>query len=215
MNAIESSLVSGAHWSSRHPCHGRRCAQRGKCFMREFLANNLVHVVAFATLISRLGDIGTTFLVTPTLKVEANPVVRRFGWRYALATAAVALIPYYSIHGGVIILTVSFLIAASNASEAMLARFMGEEKYARLNRDAMQKMSIPGGLLLLCLPAFFYLMLGLIMSLLFPVSIENWGFDIAMGTVMCSVALLIFCPIRFFSERRLPKGPQGTKENSN
>jgi hypothetical protein len=66
----------------------------------------------------------------------------------------------------------------------------------------MQKMSIPGGLSLLCLPAFFYLTLGFTMSLLFPVSIESWGFDIAMGTVMCSVALLIFYPIRFFSERR-------------
>jgi len=183
--------------------------------MRDFLTGHLVHVVALATLISRLGDIGTTFLVTPTLKVEANPIVRRFGWRYAFATAAIALIPYYSIHGGVVVLTVSLLIAASNASEAMLARFMGEEKYAALNREAMQKMSAAAGLSFLCLPAFFYLMLGLIISLLFPVSIDSWGFDIAMGTVMCAVALLIFYPIRFFSERRLLVQANGTPENSN
>ena len=178
--------------------------------MREFLTSHLVHVIALATLISRLGDIGTTFLVTPTLKVEANPIVRRFGWRYALATAAIAVIPYYSLHGGVIVLTVSFLIAASNASEAMLARFMGEEKYAALNRHAMRNMSVVAGLSLLCLPAFFYLLLGSTLTLLFPISIESWGFDIATGTILCAVALLIFYPIRFFSERRA----HDTLENS-
>ena len=67
--------------------------------MREFLMRHLVHVVAFATLISRLGDIGTTYLVSPTLRVEANPIARRLGWRYIFATALIALMPYRSIDG--------------------------------------------------------------------------------------------------------------------
>jgi len=164
---------------------------------------NLVHVVAFATLISRLGDIGTTYLVSPTLRVEANPVARRFGWKYIFATALIALIPYRSIHGGVLVLTASFLIAASNASEAMLARFMGEDNYAALNREAIQKMPAPLGLFLLCSPAIFLMMLGLMMLLLFPESGNRWGFDMAEGTITAAAAILIFYPIRFFSERRL------------
>jgi hypothetical protein len=171
--------------------------------MREFLMRHLVHVVAFATLISRLGDIGTTYLVSPTLRVEANPIARRLGWKYAFATALIALIPYRSIHGGVIVLTASFLIAASNASEAMLARFMGEENYAALNREAIQKMPFLLGLSLLCLPAIFLMMLGLMMLLLFPESSNRWGFDVAAGTMAAAAAILIFYPIRFFSERRL------------
>src|SRR5579864_6389300 len=111
--------------------------------MHEFLMGHLVHIVAFATLISRLGDIGTTYLVSPTLRVEANPIARRLGWRYIFATALIALIPYRSIHGGVLVLTASFLIATSNASEAMLARFMGEENYAALNREAIRKTPPP------------------------------------------------------------------------
>jgi len=172
--------------------------------MRGFLMEHLVHVVAFATLISRLGDIGTTYLVSPTLRVEANPIARRLGWKYIFATAVVALIPYRSIHGGVIVLTASFLIAASNASEAMLARFMGEESYAALNREAIQKMPVLLGLSLLCLPAIFLMMLGLMMLLLFPESSNRWGFDMAVGTMVAAAAILIFYPIRFFSERRLP-----------
>jgi hypothetical protein len=171
--------------------------------MREFLMVHLVHVVALATLISRLGDIGTTYLVSPTLRVEANPVARRLGWKYILATAVIAFIPYRSIHGGVLVLTASFLIAASNASEAMLARSMGEESYAALNREAIQKMPLLLGLSLLCLPAIFLMMLGLMMLLLLPESSNRWGFDMAEGTLAAAAAILIFYPIRFFSERRL------------
>ena len=56
----------------------------------------------------------------------------------------------------------------------MLARFMGDEKYAALNRKAMQNMSVVAGLLFLCLPAFFYLMLGLMISILFLISNAQW-----------------------------------------
>jgi len=171
--------------------------------MREFLMGNLVHVVALATLISRLGDIGTTYLVSPTLRVEANPIARRLGWKYIFATVVIALIPYRSIHGGVLVLTASFLIAASNASEAMLARFMGEENYAALNREAIRKTPVLLGLSLLCLPAIFLMMLGLMMLLLFSESSNRWGFDMAEGTMAAAAAILIFYPIRFFSERRL------------
>ena len=171
--------------------------------MREFLMGHLVHIVALATLISRLGDIGTTYLVSPTLRVEANPIARRLGWKYIFATAFIALIPYRSIHGGVLVLTASFLIAALNAAEAMLARFMGEENYAALNREAIQKIPFLLGLSLLCLPAIFLMMLGLMMLLLFPESSNRWGFDMAEGTMAAAAAILIFYPIRFISERRL------------
>ncbi len=164
---------------------------------------HLVHIVAFATLISRLGDIGTTDLVSPTPRVEANPIARRLGWKFIFATSIIALIPYRSIHGGVLVLTASFLIAASNASEAVLARFMGEENYAALNRDVIQKMPFLLGLSLLCLPAIFLMMLGLMMLLLFSESSNRWGFDMAEGTMAAAAAILIFYPIRFFSERRL------------
>ena len=170
--------------------------------MREILTGHLVYVIAFAMLISRLGDIGTTFLVSPTLKLEANPIARRLGWKYTFATLALVLVPFYSIHGGVIVLTASLLAATSNASEALLARYLGEEKYAAMHRDAIQKMAILSGLSLLCLPAFFLSILGLVMFVLFPDSASGWGYDIAMGIVVFVAALIIFYPIRFTSERR-------------
>ena len=85
----------------------------------------------------------------------------------------------------------------------MLARFMSEENYAALNREAIQKMPFFLGLSLLCLPAIFLMMLGLMMMLLFPESNNRWSFDMAEGTMAAAAAILIFYPIRFFSEHRL------------
>jgi hypothetical protein len=44
-----------------------------------FVWTNFDHVLAALLLISRLGHIGTTYLITPTLRLEANPVVRKIG----------------------------------------------------------------------------------------------------------------------------------------
>ena len=175
--------------------------------MREFIMAHLVHVIAVATLFARIGDIGTTFLVSPTFKVEANPIAKRLGWKFAFATMGLALVPYYSLHGGIIILTVSLLVSGANACEAMLARFMGEEAYAALNRDAMRTLPMKLGLFLLCLPALFFAMLGGLMLVLSPTTGNAWGMDIAYGTFLFSTALVIFYPIRFFSQRIGPRAP--------
>lgn len=43
-------------------------------------------------LITRIGDIVSTRLITPTLKIEANPIVRRLGWKFTWAALAVCLV---------------------------------------------------------------------------------------------------------------------------
>jgi hypothetical protein len=53
----------------------------------------LTHLISFLLLLSRLGDIGSTYLITPTLKLEANPIVRRLKWRFAAVTILAAAIP--------------------------------------------------------------------------------------------------------------------------
>ncbi len=57
-----------------------------------------VHVIAGLAVCSRAADVWTTHLVTPTLKLEANPIARRFGWKLALLTILVGLVAYASPH---------------------------------------------------------------------------------------------------------------------
>jgi hypothetical protein len=52
--------------------------------MASFIARYFVHILARLVFLSRVGDIGSTWLVTPKLLLEANPFVRRLGYRFAL-----------------------------------------------------------------------------------------------------------------------------------
>ena len=52
--------------------------------MSRFFAESFEHALCGLILLSRLADIGTTSLITPQLKLEANPIMRRLGWRFAV-----------------------------------------------------------------------------------------------------------------------------------
>ncbi len=91
--------------------------------------DDTTNLVALLLLLARLGDIGSTYLVTPTLKLEGNPVARRFRWPFAVLTLFAAAIPYYSLPMGAGLLVASLLTTASNLSGAWLVRTMGESEY--------------------------------------------------------------------------------------
>jgi hypothetical protein len=89
----------------------------------------LPHVIAFLLLLARLGDIGSTYLISPTLKLETNPIVRRFRWPFAAATVLAAALAYYSLPVGVAFLIGSLLVCAANCSRVWLVRTLGESEY--------------------------------------------------------------------------------------
>ena len=79
--------------------------------MREMLFGNLEHLLCVLILAARLGDIVTTYLVTPRLKLEMNLIVRRLGWKFAFSSLALCLVPYYSVDISLIILVPSLLVS--------------------------------------------------------------------------------------------------------
>jgi uncharacterized membrane protein len=75
-------------------------------------------------------DLVSTWLATPTLQLEANPIARWLGWRRgwvvnALASVALALIPLAAVS----VTTTSLMVAARNAQSAWIVRSMGEFEY--------------------------------------------------------------------------------------
>ena len=89
-------------------------------------ADGFTHLLAFLVLLSRIGDVVSTRLVTPTLRLEANPIVRRLGWRFAATTLVIAVVPYFLLPLGVVVLTTSLLVAGSNLSRGWLVHALGE-----------------------------------------------------------------------------------------
>ena len=85
---------------------------------------------ALLILAGRACDLGSTYLATPDLKLEGNPIARRLGWRggilLSLATAVIfGTWPLIAIS----VTTTSALVAGRNFQHAWLMRSMGEAAY--------------------------------------------------------------------------------------
>jgi len=97
---------------------------------------NWEHTLVVVLFLARLGDVGSTYLITPTLRLEANPLARKFGWPFAWLTVLVCLVPYYKTPLAVVAIVVSLFAAASNLSRAWIARALGEAEYLNVLQRA-------------------------------------------------------------------------------
>src|SRR5215510_12721276 len=86
----------------------------------------LPHILCALLLIARIGDVATTFLITPNLILEANPIVRTLGWRFALLTLGACLLPYVHVPMAVAGLVTFLMVSASNARRVWFVRSIGE-----------------------------------------------------------------------------------------
>ena len=165
--------------------------------MREYIFQHFSHAIALVVLVSRAGDLLTTYLASPTLKLEANPLIRRFGWKAALATLLVALVPYYNIWDGLLIATASLLVSAANGSKIMMAKGLGEEEYLRLNQAAVARTGVTHGLLYLLMPSAFMILLAGLMYLVIPESPVGLSSAITSGVLAYAFAIGIWNTVRF------------------
>jgi hypothetical protein len=87
-------------------------------------------VLLIALVISRGMDFLSTWIATPTLALEGNPLARRLGWKGGLAVNAVLVfvLPLWPVPT-LVVTTASLLVAARNFQSAWLMRSMGEEPY--------------------------------------------------------------------------------------
>jgi hypothetical protein len=133
------------------------------------------------TLLSRVCDLLSTWLVTPKLKLEANPIVRRFRWPFGFLT--LAFVAYWQPEIAVMIATSSFLVAASNSTRIAASRLLGEDKlYEMALTQAGMGRFWPGLLWRLAsLPC--YLALAGLIFFLCP-SPQEWGNYIGIGIVI-------------------------------
>ena len=85
---------------------------------------------AVLALLGRAADLVSTYIATPHLALEGNPLARRLGWRWGipinvLASLGVGCFPSLAIA----VSTTSVLVAARNFQNAWIMRSMGEWQY--------------------------------------------------------------------------------------
>src|SRR5438132_13433964 len=81
-------------------------------------------------LLCRGMDIYSTWVATPNLVLEGNPVAKLLGWRWGIpVNIAFSIGMAFSPDTAIAISTMSVLVAAHNFQSAWLMHSMGEEKY--------------------------------------------------------------------------------------
>ena len=88
------------------------------------------YLMFVALLFGRGMDLLSTWVATPNLMLEANPIAKWLGWRWGMAINLILCfsVAFYPVVA-VMVVTTSVLVAARNFKTAWLMRAMGEERY--------------------------------------------------------------------------------------
>ena len=154
-------------------------------------------VVAF----TRAMDFLSTWVATPNLLLEGNPVAKWLGWKRGLVLNAVlSLVCAFFPLPAVIISTTSLLVAARNFQSAWLMRTWGEEAY----RDwfVARMLEVRPAVFLLCLAGNTGLT-GLVGGAL--VYWSGWQvvpFGIGVGMLGYAAAVAFYSALAFWRTRR-------------
>jgi hypothetical protein len=166
---------------------------------REYLT--MLALLVFA----RGADFFSTWVATPRLMLEGNPIARWLGWRWGLVTnlALVALLARWPL-AAIVVSTASVLVAARNFQSAWLMRSMGEEAYRAWFVRRLSETRIT--LYLLCLAGNTVLMalLGgalLLVSIRYP-EVHVAPLGIGMGMIAYALAVVIYTLLALWRTRR-------------
>ena len=156
-------------------------------------------------LLSRGADFLSTWVATPHLVLEGNPIAKWLGWKWGaivnvVLTLSLALLPLSAI----VVATASVLVAARNFQSAWLMRSMGEEHY----RDwYIQRMSeTPITLYLLSLAGNTLLTLAVGAAVVWFSATREYALlvptGIGMGIIAYAVAVIVFTLLSLWRSRR-------------
>lgn len=146
-------------------------------------------------------DFLSTWIATPHLLLEGNPVARKLGWKWG-AVVNLALCLSFALFPlpAIIIATTSVLVAAHNFDAAWLMRTLGEESYRLW--ISHQHLRTPVSLYLFCLfsKTILWGVVGLALFLFGNGRLVSTG--IGFGMVGYAVAVLVYSSISVWRLRR-------------
>ncbi|MFO1476688.1 MAG: hypothetical protein U1F98_08560 [Verrucomicrobiota bacterium] len=154
---------------------------------------------------SRGMDFLSTWVATPNLVLEGNPIAKKLGWKWGiLLNAAVCFGLAFWKAPAIAVSTTSLLVAARNFQSAWLMRSLGEEIYRDWHVQRIQETRIT--LYLFCL-AGNTVLTGLVGAGLLYFSQGDSGtipFCIGMGIVAYAIAVAFYTVLAVWRLRHAP-----------
>lgn len=159
--------------------------------------------ITFAVILFARGmDLLSTWVATPNMVLEGNPLAKRLGWRWGVVMSLVmaagfALWPL----PGIVIATTSILVAGRNFQHAWLMRSMGEEAYRAWHVARLQETRV--SLYLFCLFSQT-LLIGAVGGALIYFSLPSGLVPaaIGLGVISYAVAVAFFTLLAVWRTRR-------------
>ena len=174
--------------------------------LRHFVYSHFEHVLFALLLLSRIGDVLSTYLATPKLKLEANPIVRRLRWPFAVATMLVSFIAYFDTTLAVMLLVPCLLICASNFGKLWMLRTMGEGAYLEMLIETARRGSMSRAVAGILVSASFTALAGVVLMILS--SERTWGYPFGIGIVTFAIVQVYFGVLSYRRIFRLARAQQ-------
>jgi len=158
-------------------------------------------------LVSRGMDVLSTWVATPNLVLEGNPIAKSLGWRWGLpVNLGVCLLLAFWPLPAIVISTTSVLVAARNFQSAWLMRSLGEQAYRDWHIERIQETRIT--LYLFCLAGNTLLTAGVGVAVIY-FSSAAWGaeqplvpFAIGLGIIGYAGAVAFYTLLAIWRLRR-------------
>ena len=162
-----------------------------------------LYLAVLAVLVFARGmDFLSTWIATPNLALEGNPIAKKLGWTWGLVVNAVIvfLLAFWP-PSAIVVATASLLVAARNFQFAWLMRTLGETQYRKWYVDRIRGTRLR--LFLFCLAGNALLTASIGLALVYfspPWSILP--ISIGMGIVTYSVAVTFYTLLGVWNIRR-------------
>jgi hypothetical protein len=149
-------------------------------------------------------DFLSTWIATPNLVLEGNPLAKKLGWKWGLALNVVLCVALAAWPlSAIVVATASVLVAARNFQSAWLMHSLGEEIYRQWHVERVRETRVT--LYLFCLAGNTLLTAGIGMALIYFSDLRRVPFAIGMGMVAYAVAVAFYTLLAIWRIRRATK----------
>jgi hypothetical protein len=155
---------------------------------------------------SRGMDFLSTWIATPNLVLEGNPIAKKLGWTWGLIVnvAVVFLLAIWPV-AAIVVSTASVMVAARNFQSAWLMRTLGEHSYRDWHVERVQETRI--SVYLFCLFGNTLLTAGVGLAVILFSRTETGDLQlvpvaIGMGIVSYAVAVVFYTLLAIWRLRR-------------